>query len=264
MIPLADIHCHLLAGLDDGPRTQDEAVEMCRLAWHDGIRAVAATAHQNESYPEVTVERIRQATGALVQALQAAGVPLSVFPSGEVMVRPGIEQAWKRGDLASVADRGKYLLIELPHQLFLDLVQTVQGLMRNGVRPILAHAEREPVLLHEPRQIEALVAAGCLIQVNASSITATDSPADQRLLRAWFRRGLVHIVSSDGHSPRSRAPRMAAAYEQIAAWAGTSMADQVCSTNPTAILYGLPLRIHPPQPRRLAWLGRLIRPSGGR
>ena len=45
MIPLVDMHCHLLAGLDDGPRSQEEAVAMCRMAYEEGIRMVAATAH---------------------------------------------------------------------------------------------------------------------------------------------------------------------------------------------------------------------------
>jgi protein-tyrosine phosphatase len=54
MIPLVDIHCHLLAGLDDGPRTPEDALEMCRIAYADGIRIIAAGAHQNDHYPENT------------------------------------------------------------------------------------------------------------------------------------------------------------------------------------------------------------------
>ena len=59
MIPLVDIHCHLLAGLDDGPRTDEDALEMCRIAYEDGTRIIAAGAHQNEHYPENTADRIR-------------------------------------------------------------------------------------------------------------------------------------------------------------------------------------------------------------
>lgn len=45
MIPLVDMHCHLLAGLDDGPPTDGVAETMCRLAFGDGMRMVAATAY---------------------------------------------------------------------------------------------------------------------------------------------------------------------------------------------------------------------------
>jgi protein-tyrosine phosphatase len=77
MIPLIDMHCHLLAGLDDGPSTQEEALEMCRLAYAEGTRMAAATAHQNEDYPEVTPPRIRSAWERLVQQLRDAGIPRS-------------------------------------------------------------------------------------------------------------------------------------------------------------------------------------------
>lgn len=60
MIPLIDMHCHLLAGLDDGPPTDEEALEMCRLACAEGTHMAAATAHQNDHWPDVTPERIRQ------------------------------------------------------------------------------------------------------------------------------------------------------------------------------------------------------------
>jgi len=39
MLPLVDIHCHLLAGLDDGPRTDEEALAMCQLAYPGGYAA---------------------------------------------------------------------------------------------------------------------------------------------------------------------------------------------------------------------------------
>ncbi len=49
---------------------------------------------------------------------------------------------------------------------------------------------------------------------------------------------------------------MAAAYKQIAIWAGETVADRVCSTNAAAILHGLPLRIPEPEPRRARWFAR--------
>ena len=52
MTPLADTHVHLLAGRDDGPRTMDEAVAMCRMLVAEGVRHATALAHQNDDYPE--------------------------------------------------------------------------------------------------------------------------------------------------------------------------------------------------------------------
>jgi protein-tyrosine phosphatase len=253
MIPLVDMHCHLLAGLDDGPRSQAEAVAMCRMVYDEGVRMVVATAHQNERYPLLSPDRIRQATQELAQRLRAAGIALLVFPCAEVMVHAELESSWKKGNLLSVADRREYLLLEMPHDLCLDLRMTVQRLRQVGVRLILAHPERHEELLHEPGHVEELIRAGCLVQVSSASITDPPSARDRRALKSWFKRGIVHLLGSDGHSPIRRPPRMADAYRQIGRWIGTLAADRIGSTIGMAVLQGLPLRIPQPETKRFAW-----------
>lgn len=258
MIPLVDTHCHLLAGLDDGPRTPEHALAMCRIAYDEGVRLASATAHQNERWASVTPDAIRHAARDLARMLREAGISLSIFPCAEVMVHPEVESAWQRGEVLSVADRGQYLLLEMPHGLFVDLRETVKGLRRLGVRPILAHPERHAELLHEPGLIEGLIRAGCLVQVSSGSVTDPSSGEDGRALKGWLRRGVVHLIGSDGHSPNRRPPRMAAAYRQIARWAGSKVADRVCSTNGMAVLQGLPLSVPDPEPRGRRWFSRLL------
>lgn len=257
MLPLADIHCHLLAGLDDGPATQEEALEMCRIAYAEGVRTISALAHQNETYPDNTPARIRAACQLLAQHLREAQLALNVFPSAEIMLRPDLEAAWKADELLSVADRRQYLFLEFPHGVFFELAPLIARLRQTGVRPILAHAERVPELLLDPGRIESWIEAGCLIQVNSGSITRPRSAAEAREVKSWVQRGIVHAVSSDGHSPRHRPPHMAAAYREIEHWAGPTVADRVCSSNGLAIAAGLPLYVPPPAPRPGGWFARL-------
>jgi protein-tyrosine phosphatase len=258
MIPLVDMHCHLLAGLDDGPRTPDEALAMCRLAYEEGTRMACALAHQNERWSAVTPEIIRQATLRLAAELREAGVPLVVFPGAEVMAHPEVDAQWHRGQLLSVADRGRYLLVEMPRGPAVDLSSLARRLAGVGIHLILAHPERHEELLEDPRPVEELVAAGCLVQVSAASITDPAGKALARELKTWFQRGLVHVLGSDGHSPRRRAPRLAAAYRQVVRWAGNAAADRVASTNGLAILQGLPLRVPPLGPRPRRWFAPFL------
>ncbi|HLJ96153.1 MAG TPA: CpsB/CapC family capsule biosynthesis tyrosine phosphatase [Gemmataceae bacterium] len=256
MIPLVDIHCHLLAGLDDGPRTEEDALEMCRLAYAEGTRMVAATAHQNEDWPSVTPERILEASKRLCQNLREQGIPLMAFPTAEVMVHPGLEAAWRKGEHLGLAGGREYVLLEMPHDLYVELGETVKNLRRMGVRPILAHPERHEELLHDAGRIEHLIRLGCLVQVSSSSLTAPPSSRTAKALRSWLRRGIVHLLGSDGHSPVKRQPRMYDAYCQICRWAGNAVADRIASTNGVAILHGLPLRIETPQPTHKRWFSR--------
>jgi protein-tyrosine phosphatase len=259
MIPLVDLHVHLLAGLDDGPRTPADALAMCFAAYAEGVRLMAATAHQNERWSAVTPDLIRTGTEALRRALAEAGLALTVVPCAEVTAQPETGALWRRGRLLSVADRAEYLLLEMPRGVFVDLRPTAAALRAAGVRPILAHPERQDELLHEPGLIEGLIAAGCLVQVSSASVTDPKTRADGRALKEWFRRGVVHFLGSDGHSPRRRPPHLAGAYRTIARWAGAAVADRVCSANGLAVLNGLPLRVAPPAPRSRwrRWLARL-------
>jgi protein-tyrosine phosphatase len=252
MVPLVDMHCHLLAGLDDGPRSMEAALEMCAMAYADGTRLMAATAHQNARWKDVTPERIHQATHALTKALRDRGSPMKVFPCAEVMAQPHTGRRWRERQLLSVANRDEYLLLEMPRGLFVDLIPTVRSLRKAGIRPILAHPEREPEYLHEPDLIDAMIEAGCLVQVSSSSITEPKNEADRRALKAWFRRRIVHLLGSDGHSPKKRLPLLSAAYQQVVRWAGIDQADRIASSNGMAIAHGLPLRIPRPLARATA------------
>jgi protein-tyrosine phosphatase len=257
MLPFVDMHCHLLAGLDDGPGTEDDATAMCRLAYAEGTRWVAATAHQNDRWASVTPDRIRQATRRLAGRLREAEVPLTVLPCAEVMVDPETEDSWIQGRLLSIADRRQYLLIEPPHGFFLDLQNVVRALRRHGIRPVLAHPERQPELLHEPARVEELIRAGCLVQVSSGSVTRPRCREDALALKGWFRRGLVHLLGSDGHDTTRRPPGLADAYRQIVSWAGVRMADRVTSTIGLAVLQGLPIHLPEPEPRGRWWAGLL-------
>ena len=44
---MIDLHCHILPGLDDGPKTMEESVEMAEAAIADGITHLVATPHSS-------------------------------------------------------------------------------------------------------------------------------------------------------------------------------------------------------------------------
>lgn len=255
--PLVDLHCHLLAGLDDGPRTEEQSLAMCQIAYEEGTRMVAAVAHQNDRYPDTTPQRIRAATQRLAQRLHEARVPLSVFPCAEVMACPELQSLWQEGKLLSMADRGQYLLVEMPHGLCVDLRAVVRRLLQAGVRVILAHPEVVPELLHDRGAIEQIVEAGCLVQVSTRHIVEPATGRDERALRNWVERGIVHVLGSDGHSTTARPPAMAEAYYKLVRWGGRTVADRIARIHGLAILQGLPLRVPQPERQRRHWFSRL-------
>jgi len=250
---LVDTHCHLCPGLDDGPQTENEALEICQLAWHEGIRVIAALAHQNDAYPDVTPTRIKRSVEQLAARLDELDIPLQLIPTAEVMISAETMEQWGSGSLLSYGDQGCYILLEYPHGLFLDIRRLAAELVREGVRPVIAHAERYPELLHNASAVEHLIQVGCLIQVTSRSVVEPNNRRENRALRDWFRRGFVHVVGTDAHSPRRRRPVMAAAFEQVSRWTDATIAHRIFHENGLAVLQGKTLRPPQPTPARRSW-----------
>ncbi|HVK18803.1 MAG TPA: CpsB/CapC family capsule biosynthesis tyrosine phosphatase [Fimbriiglobus sp.] len=258
MLPLADTHVHLLAGLDDGPRDADEALAMCRMLVAEGCRTATALAHQNLSWPANDADRLKAAATELSARLKEHKIPLTVYPTGEVMLSPELVADWKAGRLLSYGGHGKFLLVEMPHGLYVDVRPFAAELRPLGVRLVVAHAERYPELLHEVGAADRLVAAGCLIQVTASEIAAPSSGRVERSLRDWAKRGVIHLLGSDGHRLGGREPRMKAGYEALARWVGTSAADRAGGIWGPAILQGQPVNVPQPVQKPRSWFARLF------
>lgn len=254
--PLADTHIHLLAGLDDGPGTPDVALAMIRKAYDQGIRYSVALAHQNDDFRDNTPDRIKTAFARLTDDLRAEDLPMNVVIGSEVMVRTDALEAYDRGELLTYGNAGKYILLEMPHGLCVEVGWLIERFVAKGVRPILAHAERCPELLESPEMTERLIRLGCIIQVTSMGITHPSSRSAQNALKDWFRRGIVHVLGSDGHSLKRRPPDMRDAYLRVRDWAGAAVADRVGSNQGIAVLNGMPLRAPPVSPPERRWFAR--------
>jgi len=258
MTPLADTHVHLLAGRDDGPQSADEAVAMCRMLVAEGARHATALAHQNAQYPENSAEELRLAAKDLTAILAQRQIPLSVYPTGEVMLAPSTVEDWQARRLLSVGDRGQWLLVEMPHGLFVDLLPVAEALRPMGVRPIIAHAERYPDLLNDPALTAKWIEAGCLIQVTAGALAEPWDTEMEQGLKRWVEGGFVHLIGSDGHGIDRRRPELAAGYARLASWAGRAAAERIGSLWGVAVLQGLPVNVPPPKAPTRSWFSRLM------
>ena len=260
MFPPADTHVHLLAGLDDGPKTVDEALAMCRRLAADGVRSATALAHQNPDYPANTAAELRAAAAELAARLTAEAIPLAVYPTGEVMLGPDTATDLAAGTLLTYGSHGRHLLVEMPHTAFLDVRGFAARLRPTGVRLVIAHAERYPELLHDYGYTSSLLAAGCLIQASAGALADPPSAADEKALKDWAKRGVIHVLGTDGHNLDRRPPRMRAGVQALARWAGPAAADRIAGIWGTSLLQGGPVNPPPPLAPARGWFARL---SGG-
>lgn len=238
----ADIHCHCLAGIDDGPADLDQAVELCRALVADGISRVVATPHQLGRYEgRNSAATIRRAVCELETTLAANGVPLTVLPGADVRVHEGIVDLLERDEILTLADGGKYLLLELPTEVFLDLGPMVKQLHRSGITAVISHPERHNILAHKPQAVAHWRLAGAVFQITAGSLVGTFGRSAQQAAWKWLDAGAVSLVATDAHSTTDRPPQMRQAVEAIAGRMGYLLAHRICLQNPARVIEGRPL-----------------------
>jgi protein-tyrosine phosphatase len=241
MTSFVDIHCHILPGLDDGARDWNESLAMAQLAAEDGTATVIATPHQLGGYGRNQRDAIRLQVGELKQRLADAGVPLMVLPGADVRVDDQLVEQLRSGNVLTLGDHGRHILLELPHELYFPLEPVVERLARHNIVPILSHPERNEGILRRPDVLDSLVGAGCLLQITAGSLCGSFGEPCQRLAEALVAGGLAHFVATDGHGAKARRPLMRRAYERVIELVGVEMAAALCCHNPALVAGGQPV-----------------------
>lgn len=239
---MIDLHCHILPGIDDGPRTREEAIAMCRLARADGCRAMVATPHQRRGR---WWNGDRGAIAGLAKDLQAAlGTELRILVGGEVHVDSEllaeVEKLPEGGILTLAGSR--YLLIELDERGRAgEAISLVHELAVAGWIPVVAHPEFIPWLAGDLELTARLVALGARMQVTAMSVTGDFGKGPQADTHALLDAGLAHFVASDCHGVQRRPPGLRRAYQMIVGRWGPDLAKRLVSDNPRAVVQNRPL-----------------------
>jgi len=234
-----DLHLHILPGLDDGPADMAESVEMARCCVHDGIHTVVATPHMLSGAYNVTKGDILAGVRAFSDQLRDRNIPLGILPGADVHALGDLADRLRAGEVLTVADGGKYLLVEFNHDgLPPRAAEVLFAVHLSGVVPIITHPERNTAFQDDPDQMLSLVRAGNLVQVTASSFTGAFGRRAEQCARNLLLRRMVHLVASDAHSLKGRPPGLSSARKVVACMTDERETRDIFEANPAAIIAG--------------------------
>ncbi len=237
-IGFVDIHCHLLPGIDDGSADWETTLGMAQMAVADGMQVTIVTPHQLGNFAQNLGDDIRARTAQLQQVLDQHDIALRVLPGGDVRIEDGMFEGLATGEVMSLGDLRRHVLLELPHELYFPLEGVLASLSRQGMAGILSHPERNRGLLREPLLLPALVEGGCLMQVTAGSLMGTFGPKSQELAEWMLANGLVHFIATDAHGTKSRRPLMNRAFDRVAELTDKATAEDLCCHFPALVARG--------------------------
>lgn len=248
---LVDIHCHILPDIDDGPRSFADALAMARAAVEQGITTVIATPHQCGAYAGNSPLAIREAVASFQDALRRRGIPLDILPGADVRIEADLPARLAADEVVTLADRRRYILLELPHDVFLSMEVLLKRLHAAGVIGILSHPERNRAIVTSPNLVAPLVESGCLMQITAGSLLGRFGSAARGCAEWLVERGLAHVVATDAHDPCHRHPDLHSAFNRLVTLGGAEVAETLCAINPARIVAAAPTLPAPRSRRRL-------------
>jgi protein-tyrosine phosphatase len=148
-------------------------------------------------------------------------------------------QTIKQRKSGTFAGNGTFFLMEFPMMQFpSDAEDALFEYQLAGLRPIIAHPERNADLAREPKLVDALAKRGILFQVNARSLSGSARSEDRFAAETMLRMGAIHFVASDAHHPDVRPARLREAFDRVCELAGEDRARALFITNPRAAIAG--------------------------
>ncbi len=250
-----DLHCHLLWGIDDGAKSEADALAMARALVSLGFSHVACSPHARPDFPSDD-EALCEVRRAEVQAaLEREGIPLTLYKNAENVLDAEILErvVGRRRPVGS----GPFLLAEAPHLAPLPaLTDLIFRLKVKGVTPLIAHPERCREF-EKPGRAEEAVRSGAFLQLDIGALIGRYGKTAQKLSREFLAKGLYSVAATDLHSPRDAAQWVGASIAELRNLAGEAEANRLLRDGPAAVLRG----VEPPAaaPREAGGSGGLRR-----
>jgi protein-tyrosine phosphatase len=239
---LADIHSHLVPGVDDGAKDLDETLGAVERLTRLGIRKILTTPHLKGSLThdaDALAERLDEVTEAWGLAAAEIGrrYPEVDFKRGhEVMLDvPDVDFSDPRIRLAGTP----FVLIEWPRlQLPPGTVKVLRRILDEGYQPIIAHPERYFGIDRALNLVEAWRDAGAYLQLNYGSLSGRYGPEAKLTAFRLLRRGWADYFSSDFHASAGVKIYQHEAWERLEALGAHEALTHLCLTNPSRVFRG--------------------------
>lgn len=187
-----DNHSHILYGLDDGVKKQEDSLAILRFLEEQGVSEVWFTPHVMEDVPNTT-EGIRARFEEL-KAVYDGGLQLHL--AAEYMIDTLFEERLEKRDLL---EHGEEVVLVETSAIAppINLWNVLEQMLKAGYRPLIAHPERYRYM--EPSDYKELHNMGCFLQMNLPSIVGFYGESARQRAQYLLDKGWYRMVGSDCH-----------------------------------------------------------------
>jgi protein-tyrosine phosphatase len=235
---MIDLHCHMHAGVDDGPTDEAESLALARALVAAGVTTAALTSHVRPDKGWINDKRADGERLDKVRAmLERADVKLDVVSGAEHYIDPQTFGAQDWPERVVPYGKSRWLLVETPYLGEPpNLLELLASIRRRGFRVLLAHVERFGYLSDNLDKCKRLTDAGLVLQVNLGSLAGAYNKAQQKNAERVLKAGLAGVLAGDCHREQDVADNIVAGTKAAHKLVGAEVVKKLTHDAPKAIL----------------------------
>lgn len=230
------MHCHILPGVDDGAESINEAIELLKMEYEDGVRKICLTPHFRMRMFETSREDVQKQFEKLQKETSERFPDLRLELGCEFHSCMDILEFLDRDNRYTMGN-SRWVLLEFSGVHDERWIrERCSDLLYHGYTPIIAHAERYPALYRKYDTIEQLIDMGAFIQINADSILGKDGFGRKLFCKKLMKMDFIHFIGSDAHDPHHRKPMMGKCAKYLTKIMGEEYARRILAENPQKLM----------------------------
>lgn len=231
---MIDFHSHILPGVDDGARTEDESRQMIIEAKQYGFEKVISTSHYAVDCYEVPEYKRK----TLLEELKHTKDIPELYLGSEVFITFNILNLLKEFK-ASTINGTRYVLFELPlRRHFPNYKDIINNLINNDYKLILAHPERYSEVQDNFDILHELSDMGVLFQSNFGSFVGLYGLGAKSTVKKMLSKELISFMGTDVHRPGHSYPLVPKALRKMSKIASEEYIERITNSNAEKILKG--------------------------
>ena len=196
-----DIHSHLLPGIDDGAKDQEDSLSLISKLREYGFAQFITTPHILTGVWNNTREGIESVEASTTSFLKGKGFEMPFKAAAEYLMDDTFLKLLKSSPLLTLKDN--YVLVEMSYlNPPMQLNEIIFELQIAGYKPILAHPERYLFYHMKFDEYHRLKKAGCLFQINLLSVTGYYGEPVLKAAMKLLDNNLIDFAGSDVHHER--------------------------------------------------------------
>lgn len=199
----ADMHSHLIPGIDDGAADMEQSLDLLQKLASSGFSKVITTPHISLDYFPNPEQTILSGLDEVRKAAEENNIPIDIHAAAEYMIDESF--------MGKLASNKKLLTLDGEHVLFemgfvqvdRNLMQAIFEIQTRGYKPVLAHPERYNFYVDASLdELHKLKEAGCLFQLNTIALSGYYGKHIKVFAEKLLKEGLYEFAGSDIHHER--------------------------------------------------------------